>query len=274
MNLNIMHSLNSPNSSPTTPDFQSGGATYHHQQQQHGHHTHHQSQLPHHPRNFQTAGGGPSSGYSRAGDSNSSTPLPSSPGSSITMDLFDDGSCDPPPPSGRASTKRQRLDDGSVNGNSGAINVSGGPGGIGGLVGGGAGGGGGGGGGGGNADSMSLLSSVSSPGSNGNNNGLATLTVPKKSSRARSDSAPLGYNGGGGLTMHSWQHQQQHQQQQQQQQQQMGIMGRPRSGSGLVPTRVGGTTGAATAASMGGNGNGRTPLLSITTVESDMGGPR
>lgn len=273
MNLNIMHSLNSPNSSPTTPDFQSGGATYHHQQQQHGHHTHHQSQLPHHPRNFQTAGGGPSSGYSRAGDSNSSTPLPSSPGSSITMDLFDDGSCDPPPPSGRASTKRQRLDDGSVNGNSGAINVSGGPGGIGGLVGGGAGGGGGGGGGG-NADSMSLLSSVSSPGSNGNNNGLATLTVPKKSSRARSDSAPLGYNGGGGLTMHSWQHQQQHQQQQQQQQQQMGIMGRPRSGSGLVPTRVGGTTGAATAASMGGNGNGRTPLLSITTVESDMGGPR
>lgn len=161
------------------------------------------------------------------------------------MDLFDDGSCDPPP-SGRPSTKRQRLDDG-VNG--------GGGGGIAGLVGGG-------GGGGGNApDSMNLLSSVSSPGTGGNI-GLASLTVPKKSSRARSDSAPLGYGGASGL-MHSWQ-------QQQQQQGGMatsgagvggGSQGRPRSGSGMVP-RLG----------MGRSGNASTPLLSITTVESGMGG--
>ena len=166
------------------------------------------------------------------------------------MDLFDDGSCDPP--SGRPSTKRQRLDDG-VNG--------GGGGGIAGLVGGG----GGGGGGGNTPDSMNLLSSVSSPGTGGNI-GLASLTVPKKSSRARSDSAPLGYGGASGL-MHSWQ------QQQQQQQGGMatsgagvggqgnGSQGRPRSGSGMVP-RLG----------MGRSGNASTPLLSITTVESGMGG--
>ena len=43
------------------------------------------------------------------------------------MDLFDDG-CSDPPPSRRASTKRQRLDDGGIGVNS--IN-----GGIGGLVG-------------------------------------------------------------------------------------------------------------------------------------------
>jgi len=271
MNMNMMHSLNSPNSSPTTPDFQGGYHHHHHQQQQqHAHHPHHQQLPHHHPHStsrFQGGGGG--SGYSRTGDSTSSTPLPSSPGS-ISMELFDDGSCDPPP-SGRPSTKRQRLDDGvgvgvGVNG----INTGGVIGGIGGLVGGG----------GGNAsDSMSLLSSVSSPGSG---NGLATLTVPKKSSRARSDSAPLGYGGTSGLgtTMHSsWQ------QQQQQQQGGMGAsggpvggqgngsgggqgssggMGRPRSGSGMV-SRIG-------IPNMGRTGNGSTPLLSITTVESDMGG--
>jgi hypothetical protein len=217
MGMNIMHSLNSPNSSPTTSDFQ--GGHYHHQQ--HAHHGHHPQQQHHHAHSrqhgFQSGNGGGGSGYSRTGDSNSSTPLPSSPGS-ISMDLFDDGSCDLPP-SGRPSTKRQRLDDGGVGVN--GIN-----GGIGGLVGGG-GGGSGGGPGGNSSDAMSLLSSVSSPGAG---NGLSTLTVPKKSSRARSDSAPLGY-GGVGPAMHSWQ------QQQQGEMSGGGNVGRPRSGSGMVPHR-------------------------------------
>ena len=219
MGINIMHSLNSPNSSPTTSDFQGGGGHYH---QQHTHHGHHPQQQHHHAQHSRQHGGG--SGYSRTGDSSSSTPLPSSPGS-ISMDLFDDGSCDLPP-SGRPSTKRQRLDDGGgVNGINGGIGglVGGGGGGGGGS--GGAGGGSGGGPGGNSSDAISLLSSVSSPGAG---TGLATLTVPKKSSRARSDSAPLGYGGVGSATtaMHSWQ------------QQQQGEMsggtggGRPRSGSG------------------------------------------
>ena len=215
MGMNIMHSLNSPNSSPTTSDFQGGGQHYHHQQH-HGHHHHTHSRQHGFPSG--NGGGGGGNGYSRTGDSSSSTPLPSSPGS-ISMDLFDDGSCDLPP-SGRPSTKRQRLDDG-VNG----IN-----GGIGGLVGGGGGGSGGGGPGGNSSDAMSLLSSVSSPGAGSGSNGLATLTVPKKSSRARSDSAPLGYGGVGTTAMHSWQ--------QQQQGEMSGIgNGRPRSGSGMVPHR-------------------------------------
>jgi hypothetical protein len=238
MNMNIMHSLNSPNSSPTASDFQ-GGGHYHHQ---HGHHGHHPQQHHGHSRQhgFQ-AGNSGGNGYSRTGDSNSSTPLPSSPGS-ISMDLFDDGSCDPPP-SGRASTKRQRLDDGGsvgTNGINGGIGGGGGPGSS--------------------SDAMGVLSSVSSPGSGGANNGLVTLTVPKKSSRARSDSAPLGY-GSVGTAMHSWQ---------QQQQGGMGASGggngRPRSGSGMVPPRVGMSGG------MGRSGNASTPLLSITNAESDMGG--
>lgn len=225
MGMNIMHSLNSPNSSPTASDFQ-GGGHYHHQQPQHAHHGHHQQHHHAHSRQhgFQSGNGG-GNGYSRTGDSNSSTPLPSSPGS-ISMDLFDDGSCDLPP-SGRPSTKRQRLDDGGV-----GVGVNGINGGIGGLVGGGGGGGGGGSGGGpGNSsDAMSLLSSVSSPGAGSGINGLSTLTVPKKSSRARSDSAPLGYGGVGTTAMHSWQ-------QQQQGEMSGGGNGRPRSGSGMVPHR-------------------------------------
>lgn len=212
MGMNIMHSLNSPNSSPTTSDFQ-GGGHYHHQQPHHAHHGHHQHHGHSRPHGFPSGNGG-GNGYSRTGDSNSSTPLPSSPGS-ISMDLFDDGSCDLPP--GRPSTKRQRMDDGGVNG----IN-----GGIGGLVGGG--GGGSGGGPGNSSDAMTLLSSVSSPGAGSGINGLSTLTVPKKSSRARSDSAPLGY-GGVGTAMHSWQ--------QQQGEMSGGGNGRPRSGSGMVPHR-------------------------------------
>ena len=218
MGMNIMHSLNSPNSSPTTSDFQGGGGHYHQ------HHGHHPQQQHHHAQHSRQHGGG--NGYSRTGDSSSSTPLPSSPGS-ISMDLFDDGSCDLPA-SGRPSTKRQRLDDG--------VGVNGINGGIGGLVGGGGGGGSGGGGGGGSgggsgggnsSDAMSLLSSVSSPGAG---TGLATLTVPKKSSRARSDSAPLGYGGVGTTAMHSWQ-------QQQGEMSGGGSGGRPRSGSGMVPHR-------------------------------------
>ena len=211
MGMNIMHSLNSPNSSPTASDFQGGG---HYHQQHHGHHPQHHHGQHSRQHGFQSGGGGSGgNGYSRTGDSSSSTPLPSSPGS-ISMDLFDDGCCDLPP-SGRPSTKRQRLDDG--------VGVNGINGGIGGLVGGG-----GSGAGGNSSDALSLLSSVSSPGAG---TGLATLTVPKKSSRARSDSAPLGY-GGVGTAMHSWQ-------------QQQGEMsgGRPRSGSGMVPHREIGSHG-------------------------------
>ncbi|KAJ3492418.1 hypothetical protein NLJ89_g11246 [Agrocybe chaxingu] len=148
MNLHSIHSLNSPNSSPTTADFPS-----------HSHHQHPHSLSRQH--SFQHVA---SSNY--RGESTSSTPLPSSPGSgSISMDMFDDGSCDPPPPSGRNSAKRQRLDDSGLGinvnmGSMGGVSV--------------------------NGDSMSMMSSVSSPGS-GPGGGLANLTVPKKSSRARSD---------------------------------------------------------------------------------------
>jgi hypothetical protein len=139
------------------------------------------------------------------------------------MDLYDDGLCDPPP-SGRASTKRQRIDESGVSVN-----------GIGSGDG-----------------SMSLMSSVSSPGSGTGGGGGAGLTVPKKSSsRARSDSAPLGYAGalwqqgglGGG-----------------------GGGGRPRSGSGMM------SRGIPNIGNMTRGNNASTPLLSITTADSDLNG--
>lgn len=140
------------------------------------------------------------------------------------MDLFDDGSCDPPP-SGRGSTKRQRIDESGV-----SVGVNG--------IGSGDG-------------SMSMMSSVSSPGS-GTGGGGAGLTVPKKSlSRARSDSAPLGYAGalwqqgglGGG-----------------------GGGGRPRSGSGMM------SRGIPNIGNMTRGNNASTPLLSITTADPDLNG--
>ncbi|KAH9479279.1 Heat shock factor protein 4 [Psilocybe cubensis] len=204
MNMHTMHTLNSPNSSPTAADFPS-----------HMHHGHALSRQ----HSFQHVNG-------FRGDSTSSTPLPSSPGS-ISMELFDDGSSDNIP-SGRGSTKRQRLDE---NGTANGINNS--------------------------SDSISLMSSVSSPGS-GTGPGISSLTVPKKSSRARSDSAPLGYgaalwqqgglsSGGGGPG-------------------QQGGVGRPRSGSGLVPR------GIPNIGTMTRNNNASTPLLSITTADGDLNG--
>ncbi|KDR80900.1 hypothetical protein GALMADRAFT_1113959 [Galerina marginata CBS 339.88] len=206
MNMHAMHSLSSPNSSPTAADFPS-----------HMHHGHaHQSHSLSRQHSFQHV-------TSYRGETASSTPLQSSPGS-ISMELFDDGSCDPPP-SGRGSTKRQRLDESGAGVGVNGIN---------------------------SPDSMSLMSSVSSPGS-GTGPGLSSLTVPKKSSRARSDSAPLGYagalwqqgglgGGGGGPTG----------------------MGRPRSGSGLM------TRGVPNIGNMTRSSNASTPLLSITTADSDL----
>ncbi|KAF9528904.1 hypothetical protein CPB83DRAFT_288718 [Crepidotus variabilis] len=226
MNLHSIHGLNSPTSSPTAADFPSHNM--------HSHHGGHGS----HPLSRQH-----SYQHMARGDSSSSTPLPSSPGS-ITMELFDDGSCDPP--SGRTSTKRQRLDESgsSVSGPGNGLNIS-----INSSMGGV-----------GPESNMSMMSSVSSPGGVGASGGLASLSVPKKSVRARSDSAPLGYVTPG---MHSWaaspsglgsaglaaggMNS-------------MGGAGRPRSGSGMVP-RV----GVPNIGNMSrNNGQGGQPLLSIS----------
>ena len=132
-----------------------------------------------------------------------------SPGSA-TMDLFDDGpGCEP---AGRISSKRQRLSNGD---DPSAV------------------------------DGLPSVSSLSSPGG-ATGPGFGSMGGPgKKPSRARSDSAPLGY-GFGGLA--SW-----------------GGQGRPRSGSGLagrgIPN-IGGMT-------RNNNTNG-TPLLSISTVPSNV----
>ncbi|KAF8202353.1 hypothetical protein BJ912DRAFT_1110489 [Pholiota molesta] len=203
MNMHSMHNLSSPNSSPTTSDFPSS----------HGHHSHSQPHSLSRQHSFQHVG--------YRGDSTSSTPLPSSPGS-ISMDLFDDGTHDAP--SGRGSAKRQRLDESGVSVGVGVSGVNGG-------------------------DAMSLMSSVSSPGSGPV---LSNLTVPKKSSRARSDSAPLGYatplwqqgglSGGPGS----------------------GAVGRPRSGSGMMPR------GVPNIGNMTRNSNASTPLLSITTADAEI----
>jgi hypothetical protein len=211
-----MHSMNSPSSSPTAADFPS-------QLQQH--HQPHQHQLSR-QHSFQHL-----SSYSRGdpgGTSNgttSSTPLPGSPGSGH-MDLFDDDS-------GRGgvnSLKRPRLDPSSSAGPGSSANAS--------------------------VDSLQLMSTMSSPGTGPPNGGLPTgMGVKKGVSRARSDSAPLGYghhsghshlvNGNGwGANGSS-----------------LGLgAGRPRSGSGMGPRipNIGNLTR--------GNGMGGAPLLSIPSV--------
>jgi hypothetical protein len=205
MNIHGLQNMSSPSSSPTAADFP---ASHMH----HGHGQHTLSRQHSFHMNYQR-------------DGTSSTPLPSSPGS-ISMDLFDDGTGDPPP-SGRGSTKRQRLDDNSVgiSVNVNGMNVMG------------------------SGDSMSLMSSVSSPGSGP---AISNLTVPKKSSRARSDSAPLGYAAPlwqqGGLGGN------------------VGGVGRPRSGSGMMPR------GVPNIGTLTRNNNASTPLLSITTAEVDLSG--
>ncbi|KAF8997853.1 HSF-type DNA-binding-domain-containing protein [Cyathus striatus] len=174
---------------------------------------HQQQQHPHHqhPHTLSRQHSFQHVSFSR-GEGSSSSPLPPSPGS-MTMDLFDDS------PTGRGTNKRQRLsnDDGiGMNGSS-------------------------------SADSLSLMSSVSSPGSGPTGPGIAGLTVPgKKSSRARSDSAPLGYGFNG---IGTWQPG-------------VGnIAGRPRSGSGLSPRNI----HVPNIGTMSRN----PPLLSISTVPSD-----
>ncbi|KAF8900818.1 hypothetical protein CPB84DRAFT_1836505 [Gymnopilus junonius] len=119
MNMHSMHSMGSPNSSPTAADFPSS-----HMHHGHPHHFHSLSQQ----HSFQHIS-------SYHGDSTSLTPLQSSPGS-ISMELFDDGTGDPPP-SGRSSSNRQRVDESGT-----GVGVNNSP------------------------DSMSMMSSVSSPGSN------------------------------------------------------------------------------------------------------------
>ncbi|KAF4610839.1 hypothetical protein D9613_007181 [Agrocybe pediades] len=200
----------SANSSPTASDLPPS----------HMHHGH-----PHHPSHSHSHSLSRQQSFQHVngyrGDSSSSTPLQSSPGS-ISMELFDDGSGDPGPVSGR---KRQRLDENGVGVPSGMSSN----------------------------DSLSMMSSVSSPGS-GTGHGLANLTVPKKSSRARSDSAPLGYGASvwqqGGMSSNGANGH--------------GVMGRPRSGSNLVPR------GVPNIGNMTRANNASTPMLAVSAVDSDL----
>lgn len=151
------------------------------------------------------------------------------------MDMFEDGPGDGEnAPTGRPSTKRQRIsnDDGSVMSLNGIVNGSG--------------------------DQLSM----SSPGTGVvGSSGMGSLSPPsgKKMSRARSDSAPLGY----GMGMQgAWS---------------AGpgtISGRPRSGSGMMPQhhhqqQQPRSFAIQNIGSMSRN-NG-TPLLSISTVPSNGG---
>ncbi|KJA28225.1 hypothetical protein HYPSUDRAFT_62614 [Hypholoma sublateritium FD-334 SS-4] len=231
MGMHTMHTLGSPNSSPTAADFpapqqqqQQQHQQHHAQQQQHPHALSRQHSFQHPHGGFRgDAGGGAGSGSGPPGQQGQQPP---SPGSALApMDLFDDGGAHDAP-SGRGSAKRQRLDERSMG-------VNGTPGGSG--------------------DALALMSSVSSPGGGGGG-GASSLAVPKKSSRARSDSAPLGYatpvwQQGGGLGPGGG----------------VGTMGRPRSGSGMMPR------GVPNIGNMTRANNASTPLLSITTADADIG---
>jgi hypothetical protein len=247
MNLHTIHGVSSPTSSPTTNDFPFSH-THHVSLHGHGHgHGHHGHGAHPHPLSRQHSFHRPHNGISISGrtdrSSTSSTPLPSSPspGSlsttmSMDMDLYDDGSYDPPPVSGREGVKRQRLDeslDATRTPGLGlciGVNVNGhghGPGSSGSSE-----------------SNLGLLSSVSSPGAGPTGAGLNNLAVPKKSNmRARSDSAPMGYVSGGMGLHSSWATAHTH-----------GLscghpgagqglnghtmVGRPRSGSGMMPPRI------------------------------------
>ncbi len=257
MNIHSIHGLNSPTSSPTTSDFpHSHGhphphahAHSHSHNHSHSHSAHHgahplsRQHSFHHPHGASTTTSAMSSRTDKT--STSSTPLPSSPSpgsisTTMDMDLYDNGVCDPPHVSGRGSVKRQRLDEnGSCNGSQQGVGGGGASGGLSLSIGVGINGSGGSGPV--EPSNMGLISSVSSPG------GLVGdgLTVPKKNSnmRARSDSAPMGYlyssGGGGGGGLHSQHHSSWlglggggtglngH-----------GVVGRPRSGSGMMPPRI------------------------------------
>jgi hypothetical protein len=185
------------------------------------HHQHHQQLHPQHSLSRQHSFQHLS--YARGGEnlSASSTPqIPGSPGSGpmdLGMDEYEQG---------RGNNKRPRLSN-DIHAN-GAGN-----------------------------DSMSLMSAMSSPGTSTAPSGLAGLTVKKSASRARSDSAPLGYalgsHGSNGTLSAGW-----------------GQQLRPRSGSGMgmgmgprIPNINNMTRGAAAGGPPSGNG---TPLLSIATV--------
>jgi len=156
-----LHSLSSPNSSPTMGDADFPIQSLHSHDPRH-----HQSLSRQH--SFQHVS------FSRS-EGSVSTPLPSSPGS-VTMDLFD--GTDNESVVGRGSTKRQRM-----NGN----DLGSGPG--------------------------------CGPGDGAGGAGSVSVTG-KRLSRARSDSAPLGYVLGGLTT--PW-----------------NAATRPRSGSGIAGTRMG-----------------------------------
>lgn len=277
MNLHTIHGLNSPTSSPTTNDFPFSHAPHvaHHGHPQGGHAPHPLSRQ--HSFHHQQNGIAISGRNDRS--SASSTPLLSSPspGSlstsiSMDMDLYDDGSCDPPPVSGREGAKRQRLDD-SLDGTPGLglsmVNVNGhghGPGSSGSSE-----------------SNIGLLSSVSSPGAGPCGPGLNSLTVTKKNSmRARSDSAPLGYmSSGGGLGLHSpWGHthglNSGHPLGAGPGMNGQSIAGRPRSGSGMMPPRI-----AIPSINIGGVNRGplgssgpSTPMLGMPHPHGHVGGGR
>jgi len=99
--MHSMHSLSSPNSSPTAADFPSHHLQHHHHGPSHSLSRQHSFQHVSFTRNEAAA----------------STPLPPSPGS-ITMEMFDDGSGEPA--NGRGSTKRQRMSDDDSAGVNGA----------------------------------------------------------------------------------------------------------------------------------------------------------
>jgi hypothetical protein len=101
--LGSLHSLSSPNSSPTMADADFPLQNLHHSHDHRHHHPHPSLSRQH---SFQHVS------FSRS-DGAGSTPLPSSPGS-VTMDLFDDSNGDSP--IGRGSIKRQRTSNGSENG--------------------------------------------------------------------------------------------------------------------------------------------------------------
>lgn len=248
MNSHSIHAVNSPTSSPTTNDFP---FSHSHHLSHHGHA--HGGYPQRHPLSRQHSFQQNFAGRADK-SSTSSTPLPSSPSTgsistsmSMDMDLYDDGSCDPP---GREGVKRQRLDE-SLDATGTPLSMNGhGPSGP-------------------SEPNMGLLSSVSSPGAGPIGPGLNNLVVPKKSNmRARSDSAPMGYvsSASGGMGLHSTWGSGAHPH---------GLTsghplglnghngcGRPRSGSGMMPPRIaipsinmGGGVGRGPPGSASGNGS-------------------
>lgn len=248
-----MHPMSSPSSSPTAADFPSA-------QQMQQHHQHHPLSRQH---SFQHL-----SSFSRGEGStatSSTGTMPPSPGSAGHMDLFDDGNG--ASPEGRSSTgslKRPRLDPSATSSASGSSSATSSTNASGESL---------------HSGSYTSISTMSSPGTGtgpglGSGMGLGGMVgvgVSKKgASRARSDSAPLGYgthhhssmNGntnnlgtwsgvnGNGLGAHM-----------------ASGLGRPRSGSGLsigMGPRIP-NIGNIMRNAAGNSANG-TPLLSIPSI--------